>query len=288
MRTTPVMSRQPSGEALIVKRFAMATLLALALPAAFLPSMAHAQSMDDKWQFQAILYGYFPSLGGTTSFPAGSSGSIDVDSNQLLSNLNFTVMGTFEARRGKWGIFTDLIYLDVSGSSNGTRDFTVGHRDIPAGVSGNLALDLKGTLWTLAGEYRVASSPALDVDVLVGARLLDLQEKLSYSLTADVGPITGPGRSGSTEVDQSYWDAVVGVKGRYMFGERHEWFLPYYADVGAGQSDLTWQVFGGVGYSFSWGSVLAGWRYLDYKFASDSKVQDLTFNGPMVGVAFRW
>ena len=82
MRTTPVMSRQPSGEALIVKRFAMATLLALALPAAFLPSMAHAQSMDDKWQFQAILYGYFPSLGGTTSFPAGSSGSIDVDSNQ--------------------------------------------------------------------------------------------------------------------------------------------------------------------------------------------------------------
>ena len=39
---------------------------------------------------------------------------------------------------------------------------------------------------------------------------------------------------------------------------------------------------------FSWGSLLAGWRYLDYKFKSDSPVQDLTLNGPMFGVAFQW
>lgn len=271
-----------------MKHLTAAVLFALALPAALSPSIAVAQSTDDKWQFQAILYGYFPSLGGKTSFPAGSGSSIDVSNNQILSNLNFTVMGTFEARRGNWGIFTDLIYLDVSGSNNGTRDFSVGRREIPAGVSANLDLGLKGTLWTLAGEYRVAKSPTLEVDVLGGARLLDLEENLSFSLTGDVGPITGPGRSGSSKVDQSYWDAVVGVKGRYAFGDRREWFLPYYADVGTGQSDLTWQVFGGVGYSFSWGSVLAGWRYLDYKFASDSKVQDLNLNGPLVGVAFSW
>ena len=34
--------------------------------------------------------------------------------------------------------------------------------------------------------------------------------------------------------------------------------------------------------------VLGGWRYLDYRFKSDSKVQDLNFNGPMLGVAFSW
>ena len=26
--------------------------------------------------------------------------------------------------------------------------------------------------------------------------------------------------------------------------------VPYYADLGAGDSDLTWQLFGGIGYRF--------------------------------------
>ena len=98
----------------------------------------------------------------------------------------------------------------------------------------------------------------------------------------------GPGRNGSSEVKESYWDAIVGVKGRYSFGANRQWFLPYYADIGTGQSDLTWQAFGGLGYQFSWGSILGGWRYIDYDFKSGSNIESLTFNGPMVGVAFNW
>jgi hypothetical protein len=30
------------------------------------------------------------------------------------------------------------------------------------------------------------------------------------------------------------------------------------------------------------------WRYLDYNFASGKKLEDITMNGPMLGVAFRW
>lgn len=51
---------------------------------------------------------------------------------------------------------------------------------------------------------------------------------------------------------------MIGVKGRFDFGDKREWYVPYYADVGTGQSDLTLQVFGGIGYRFNaWGSVLA-------------------------------
>ncbi|MFO1313381.1 MAG: hypothetical protein U1F41_15100 [Burkholderiales bacterium] len=214
--------------------------LAFAAILSMAPGVAAAQSVDERWTFQAIVYGYFPDIGGSTSFPRrNESGSINVDNDQLLDSLNFAFMGTFEARRGRWGLFTDFIYLDVSGDSSATRSFTVGGRDIPASASANLDMKIKGVLWTVAAEYLAVAGPSHQMYVLGGARLLDVEETLSYAFSADIGPFVGPGRNGSASVDQSYWDAVIGVKGRFDFGANREWFVPYYADVGTGQSDLT-------------------------------------------------
>ena len=267
----------------------IATVLGALLVCAVVAAPARAQIVEDKWTFQAILYGFFPDIGGSTRFPERTGGSsINVSNDQILSSLNFTFMGAFEARRGRWGLYTDFIYLDVSGDQNGSRDFTITGHQIPASLSSNLDLGIKGTVWTIAGEYLVVNDPATTLYVLGGARMLDVKTTLSYSLTADVGPFSGPGRSGQSEVKETYWDAVVGVKGKFDFGDRRQWFVPYYADVGTGDSDLTWQLFGGIGYQFSWGSVLGGWRYLDYKFKSNSNIESLNFNGPMIGVAFNW
>jgi hypothetical protein len=63
---------------------------------------------------------------------------------------------------------------------------------------------------------------------------------------------------------------------------------PVLLDIGTGNSDFTWQIQGGIGYAYPWGELIATWRYLDYKFKSDSKLEDLTVNGPVFGVAFRW
>lgn len=263
-------------------------LMVVACTTTALPLAASAQSLEDKWQFQAILYAYGPDIGGSTTFPErGGGGSVNVSNSTILDNLNFAFMGTLEAHKGRLGFFTDIMYLDVSGSKSQTRDFSIRDHDV-GGVTADLGLGIKGTVWTLAGSYGVSNDPSTTVDVLAGARLLDVKTDLSYNLSADVGPFAGPGRSGNSDVNSSYWDAIIGAKGRVIFGPNREWFVPYYADVGTGQSDLTWQIFGGLGYQFSWGSILGGWRYLDYKFKSDSKVQDLTFNGPMLGVMFSW
>jgi hypothetical protein len=37
-----------------------------------------------------------------------------------------------------------------------------------------------------------------------------------------------------------------------------------------------------------WGAFVAAWRYLDYNFKSGKTIEGLNFNGPAVGVAFRW
>ena len=126
------------------------------------------------------------------------------------------------------------------------------------------------------------------MDVFAGARMLTLEPRLTWNFNVDVGPFVGPGRAGSRTVKETNWDAIVGVKGRVGFGANREWFIPYYVDIGTGDSDFTWQGSAGIGYAYPWGEVIATWRYLDYKFKSSSKVDDLTINGPVLGVAFRW
>jgi hypothetical protein len=249
---------------------------------------AHAQARADDWQFRAIIYGYFPDIGGKTTFPAGTGSSINVDASTIINNLKFTFMGTFEAQKGAWGMFTDILYLDVGGSKSQTRDVSIGSITLPAGVTADLNLDVKGTVWTLAGNYRVMTTPDATFDAFAGARLISVKENLGWNFSADVGPIVGPGRQGSSEAKVDNWDGIIGAKGRLSFGSRREWFVPYYVDVGTGDSDLTWQAIGGIGYAFSWGEILAAWRYLDYKFKSGKKLEDLNFNGPAIGVAFRW
>ncbi len=67
-----------------------------------------------------------------------------------------------------------------------------------------------------------------------------------------------------------------------------KWFVPYYLDVGAGDSKSTWQAVTGVGYSFGWGDVVGAWRHLDYRMKSGNAVESLSFSGPGIAAVFRW
>ena len=263
--------------------------LAAGLFAALLPVVANAQAKADEWKFDLTLYGWFPSIGGKTSFPPSGGGpSIDVTADELIDALKFTFMGTFEARKGQWGLWTDVIYLDVGGSKSGTRDVTIGRNQLPAGVDLNGSLDIKSWLWTIAGTYTVIDSPEYRMEVLAGARLIDIEPKLNWQFNGNIGQLPLNTRAGTSTVTLSNWDAIVGVKGRANFGADRKWFVPYYLDIGTGQSDLTWQGIVGIGYAFDWGSVIAAWRYLDYEFNSSSRIEGINFNGPAIGVGFRW
>jgi len=255
--------------------------------AMLLAGAAAAQPLADDWQFRAMIYAYLPDISGSTTFPAGGGG-INVSADKIVGHLNFAFMGTLEAQKGRWGAFTDVMYLDVSGTRSGTRDLTIGGGELPAGVTSNASLDIKGTVWTLAGNYRVLATPEAAFDVFGGARLLSVKEHLGWEFSANVGSVMGPGLTGSSDAKVDNWDGIVGAKGRWNFGPSREWFVPYYVDVGTGDSNLTWQGIAGIGYAFKWGEVVATWRYLDYDLKSGRKIESLHFNGPAIGVAFRW
>ena len=126
------------------------------------------------------------------------------------------------------------------------------------------------------------------MDVFAGARLADVKQKLAYQVSGNVGPLPVEGRQGSLSAETKNWDAIVGARGRVMLGAERRWFVPWYVDVGAGDSDSTWQAMAGIGYSFGWGDVLAAYRYLDYDMKSGHPIADVNFSGPAVAVVFHW
>ena len=254
----------------------------------FISAAASAQSTPEAgpWRYGATLYFYVPAVSGKTSVPADSGGTtINFD---VLEHLKFTLMGSLEAHNGQWGAFTDFIYLDFGGDRSQTRKFTIGNSGLPVGTTADIDWNLKGVSWTVAGQYRFVSSPGFTLDGLGGARLLDIRRSSSWSITGDLGPLDPASRTGSNEGDKTLIDGIIGLRGRWVLGADSPWSVPFYADIGAGDSKRTWQAATGIRYAFQWGEMSALWRVLDYKLKSGDPVEKLQFSGPMVGATWRW
>lgn len=256
------------------------------------PSSALAQSQADGWRWRATIYGWLPDVKGSTSIPAaGGGGNVNADAGDLLRALDFVFMGELEARKGRWGGFTDFIYLDFSDSKAGVRSLALsgpaGIIAIPADVSLNVNMNLKGAVWTLGGTYAVVEKPGYEMLVLGGFRYLRIEPQIDWFATGNIGPLPQIARSGTASAKPEYWDAIIGVRGRADLAGG-KWYVPYYLDVGTGDSDRTWQAAVGIGYRFGWGELTAVYRHLDYKFKGGAPVRDLEFSGPMIGASWRW
>jgi hypothetical protein len=242
---------------------------------------AEGTSADNGWDFAVAAYLWGADIGGTT----GSGADIDVSFSDLFSGLNAGFMGTFEARKDKWLVLTDLVYLDVSADNK--TDVTIpvgpglGPGPVPIDIDTKVEIDLKGTVFQLAGGYNLLSEGPLKLDLLAGARYLNLDNDITVNLSS-----IGGGRKTKFSDDGHVWDGIVGVKGMYALSPR--WSLPYYADIGTGQSDFTWQVAAGVAYhAAEWVDVALVYRYLAWDIGEDF-VDDLNFSGPALGAVFRW
>jgi hypothetical protein len=259
----------------------------LATAVSLLLGVTAAQAADEDWQFRASIYGYFPSIGGETNFPAGG-GEIDIAAEDLIENSKFVGMASFEAQHERWGAFVDLIYMDVGDSVSGTTSLGAGQIALPPGITADASLDITAWVVTAAANYRAIATPHSTFDVFAGARLLDATGDVDWSFNVDLSPFGGPPQRGSAEASDNKVDAIVGLKGRYEFGADGRWFIPYYLDAGTGDSDLTWQAALGVGYSLAHGEVFAAYRHLDYDLGDKGGIANLEFDGPALGLAYHW
>jgi hypothetical protein len=266
-------------------------VVALASGAAAIGASPDAAAQGaDPWAWRATIYGYLPSVGGSTSFPdpGGGGTSVGIDTGSVLDYLQGAFMGSLEARKGRWGIFTDLLYVNLGTSGSRATALEVGGAPLPIGAAAQLDYDLKGTIWTLGGAYRLPTAQGTTLDAVAGVRMLDIGQSLAWTLSGNVGAVPLPGRAGERHVDLTHWDAFVGLRGRTAIGTGGTWFVPYQVDVGTGGSKLVWQAMGGVGYTFGWGDVIVAWRHIDYRMKSGEAIQSLNFSGPAIAAVFGW
>ena len=279
----------------------VAVLAGLALLA---PLGAAAQPDAPPWKFSLMPYLWVPSVDGKLNYgpppSGGGSANINIDTSTLLDNLDFAFMINGEARKGRWLVATDVIYLDFGHMDSSVRSVTFdlgprGRIDVGAGENSGTQSKLKGWLWTAVGGYAAIQDPRANLDVIGGFRYLSLDATTNWQLSANV-TVTDPvgvatatfQRQGSVSKSDTLWAGIVGAKGRAKLGAS-DWFVNYYADVG-GWSDLfTWQGAAGIGYAFRWGDVLLDYRYLYYSQSGQDKLIDnISFGGFALGVNFRF
>ena len=257
--------------------------------AATLTLLAGATRAAD-WKFAVTPYLWLPNIeaNGTTDSPPdtddGGEPSYVVGPADYLEHLNMVLMLAGEARRESWSLRTDVIYLDMSNERAAVKSISGpgGVVEIPvnAGTSSSFeALEVQATL----GYWLVDQSNA-SVEIFGGVRYFDISFELDWEFD---GPLDLLPQSGSIEQGIDPLDVIVGANARFALGNG-KWFVPLHADIGAGDSSLTWQLSAGVGYAFSWGDLLFVYRHLELEHDPVDLVESLGLSGPAVGASFRF
>jgi len=150
------------------------------------PVLAQTDSSasQDQWQFSGAIYLWGADMGGHTN--RGSE--VEVGFSDLVDNLEMAFMGAFAARKNNWSLLIDVIYLDLGVENTTELSIPIGDNLLP--VTTTTDLDVKSWVMHFAGGYGLYSEGKSRLDLIGGARYLDLSMDLFLELQS-----LGPGQS---------------------------------------------------------------------------------------------
>ncbi len=250
------------------------TLLAIALVAASLTVVltAHAATVDktaeeaasSEWKKNFEVYFWLPRIDIKTA----TDEHITLSLKDIINSLKWMTMIDFGAQKGKWSIGADAIYLHLSDSKERTTGNPIGN---PLELEARVGI--RGFISTFGGAYQFAGNDSYELHALAGARYLYLKVPIEF----DVNDV----QRKKVTLGGHNWDGIIGMRGKTTLNEK--WYMDYYADLGTGDSKLTYQAKVGFGYKFEKLTGTFGFRYLRWNFSSSSELDNLRVIGPYVG-----
>ncbi len=244
---------------------------------------------SSEWEHKLTIYGWLPSLNGRASYttPAipeipgspGSPGSPgtpeDTVSTKFIDKIDAVFMGAYQVQKGKWSFLIDGIYFKMSDSEEGSIDLPDKLDKDPIKVATEQELEL--IFINLYGGYNTVKTDNFTLDIIAGTRYFYLGTDVDLALND---------RNVNISPSVEFYDALIGIKGEVNLGEN--WYIPYLFDIGAGDSDLTWQAEGSLAYRFNWGDVLLTYRHIHYDKDGSKLVDELDVYGPKLGLVFHF
>jgi len=192
----------------------------------------------------------------------GADTNVSMDFNDVVDNLDMAGTVLLEGNVGNWVSYATVDYMSLDTGDVQTR--------FP-GRDADLELD--STLATVATGYRVHMSERSTIDVQVGIRYAKMDTQVS---------IEG---EGERDAENTIYDGILALRPRLALSKY--WSFSPTMSIGAGDSDLTWELSPQFVYDCACGfDVRVGYRNLNYDFEKGSDSLDLTIKGPVIGFGF--
>ncbi len=274
-----------TSNSLIQNRFlglALALSAGLALSAAAAEveapesSLSQSRENSDPWAFEIVPYLWLAGYDGTIGVPdvparlSGAPRASSDSTEPFTSHLSAAAMLTARVRYRDFGLLLDGAWVQVK---------TEGQSDVPLYSATEMKSDI--AYGTAALSYRLRPVKRLETDVFAGARTWFISNELTFE--------PGTAQAFSAESSRTWTDPIVGAQLRYDLS-RH-WFGTVLGDVGGfgAGSDITWSVFGGIGYRFtSWFSATLGYRYMHVDYDQEQFLMNANIQGFLLGLGFQF
>jgi len=255
----------------------------------------------DAWRFQSAAYGWLIGISGNMT---ARGQTVDVNANffQVVDKSDSVAafMGYFEADKGKFGFYTDIVWTKL-----GFDKSLVSYRNPVPGVqvsaTTNVALTTTMTIIEAGGLYEVArwqNAPGsfTAIDALLGFRYWNNTADLNLNLigsvdVASLGIERGRTFSIARNGGLDWVDPVLGIRLRHQFTPSQH--LMVRGDVGGFglASQFAWQAAAVYSYSWQfsgyWLGGLIGYRALGVSYVSGTGINtngvDAVLHGPLVG-----
>lgn len=212
------------------------------------------------WEFALTPYIWAAGIDGEL---AVRNREVDVKASfsDIAKNLDGAAAFIFEASNGRWVNWVQLDYMAMSIDKGG-----------PAGTRFDLKSD--STMFAGGTGYRFTTGARSTLDVLVGLRAFNMDNELELS------PLP------KTSSNNTTYDGIIALRPRVAFGEH--WSFSPTLSVGAGDSDLTWELSPQFVYSYCDYEIRFGYRNLNYDTDKGNAKIDVSYRGPLIGFGWRF
>lgn len=230
------------------------------------------------WEWTIAPYVWMSGIDGDVTI-GGQTADVNISFSDILDNLDFAGMLQVEARKRRFGFFAQPNYFKVSDKGE---------------VQG-ISVDFKTESWIVefGGTYQLAGWTSNErpgsLDLLLGGRYWNISNKVNVAI-----PVVGVAENRSR--DSSITDPFIGIRMGTYLSKRLFFRIRGDAggfDISSNTSKRSWQGIAFLGYDVSETvSIAGGYRVLTVNVQEENGPVvngiDLTFDGPVVGVAFRF